>query len=562
MKFSALRTTLAAVVNAPVLLAGIGALGFLALMPVEESHAQCTHGVAIFKSCQGPKRSCATDADCPDTQCTDGVCDVALNNVTDCLIDLTHADTCGDTTKVTGGFDIQDFGGDNVTVPPVGNLPINAVFGNAVCCVGPSLPCFVGPAGSIAGIAAGETGCGALALPGVAAPGTIEFRQNTYVVQPNDPDPLPDQANVGVKDLCNVVPAGCSSGGSTVQFTAATDIFDTGGCISAPKGLSTPCEADGNLCTDDHCDGNGGCTFLGGVPCLPPSPPCEGGEVCDPQSGGCVPAPDPPDSTPCTDTDADACTIAGCDGLGSCDQQHITVPDCGGDHYKCYKSRADFPQRSVSLVDQFGQSTATVLRPDRFCNPVNKNNEGISDPDAHLNCYKIKEPRGPTRDVVVNNQFGELQLTTTRAHTLCVPAIKDQIGNLNDLNINHFKCYRVRQTPGAPGFTERNVQLADQFEIKATTVIKPFVLCNPVDKNGEGVPDPTNHITCYKIRDLGGQPPFAPQQPNVTDQFVVQDLQTSRRTECGRTRLLCVPSSKRIASPSGAFLTLTPDLLD
>ena len=154
----------------------------------------------------------------------------------------------------------------------------------------------------------------------------------------------------------------------------------------------------------------------------------------------------------------------------------------------------------------------------------------------------------------MNNQFGELQLTTTRVHTLCVPAIKDQIGNLNDLNINHFKCYRVRPTRGAPKFTERGAQLADQFEIKATTVVKPYLLCNPVDKNGEGIPDPTNHITCYKIKDVSGQPPFVPQVPNVTDQFVVQDLQTSARTECGRTRLLCVPSSKRIASPSGAFL--------
>jgi hypothetical protein len=154
----------------------------------------------------------------------------------------------------------------------------------------------------------------------------------------------------------------------------------------------------------------------------------------------------------------------------------------------------------------------------------------------------------------VNNQFGELQLTTTRTHTLCVPAIKDGVGDLDDLNTNHFKCYRVRRTPGAPKFTERDVQLADQFEIKATTVIRPYLLCNPVDKNGEGVPDPTNHITCYKIKDVSGQPPFVPVQPNVTDQFIVQDLQTSRRTECGKTRLLCVPSSKRLASPSGAFL--------
>jgi hypothetical protein len=216
----------------------------------------------------------------------------------------------------------------------------------------------------------------------------------------------------------------------------------------------------------------------------------------------------------------------------------------------------------VSLSDQFGPSTATVLRPDRFCNPVNKNNEGIDDPDAHLNCYRIREPRGPARDVIVNNQFGEHRLTTSRTHSLCIPAIKDQIGDLDDLDINHFKCYRVRRSPGTPRFTERDVHLADQFEIKNTTVSKPFLLCNPVNKNNEGVPNPANHITCYKIKDVSGQPPFVPQQPSVTDQFVVQDLQTSRRTDCGRTRLLCLPSSKQIASPSGAFLEDTGSLFD
>jgi hypothetical protein len=63
------------------------------------------------------------------------------------LISLAHADTCGDVTKINEAFDIDDFGGDNVRTPPAGNLPISGVFGNAVCCAGPTLPCFVGPAG-------------------------------------------------------------------------------------------------------------------------------------------------------------------------------------------------------------------------------------------------------------------------------------------------------------------------------------------------------------------------------------------------------------------------------
>jgi hypothetical protein len=282
--------------------------------------------------------------------------------------------------------------------------------------------------------------------------------------------------------------------------------------------------------------------------------------VCDPQSGGCVPAPDPPLSTPC-EADGNACTVDHCDGNGSC---VFLAPgqgqNCGG-HFKCYKTRASpFQSRVVTLVDQFGPSTATVVRTTRFCNPADKAGEGIPDPTAHLNCYKIRDSATARPKVVVENQFGSQTLEVRRPDSLCTPAEKDGVPINSDLN--HYKCYRVVEPRDLPRFTERTVTVDDQFEEKVTRVIRPFYLCNPVDKNGEGVPDPTAHLTCYKIADAPGQPAFVPQPADVSDQFTRADLLPSRRTDCGRSRLLCVPSSKRIASPSGAFLTLTPDLLD
>jgi hypothetical protein len=137
-----------------------------------------------------------------------------------------------------------------------------------------------------------------------------------------------------------------------------------------------------------------------------------------------------------------------------------------------------------------------------------------------------------------------------------VPAIKDQIGDLDQLDLNHFKCYRAHRSQGEQ-FPEQEVALVDQFETKDTVVTRPFLLCNPVNKNGEGVPHPSQHLTCYKITDAPGQPPFEPQQPNVTDQFVVMDLQTKRRTDCGQTRILCVPSNKRIAGQTTTTSTTT-----
>jgi hypothetical protein len=215
-------------------------------------------------------------------------------------------------------------------------------------------------------------------------------------------------------------------------------------------------------------------------------------------------------------------------------------------HFKCYRIRTDrFQQRNVTLVDQFVTSTATVIRPDRLCNPADKNGEGIDDPTAHLMCYKIREGSFARREVLVRNQFGDQTLTVVKPASLCNPADKDSVPRQS--NGNHFKCYRVR----GRGFASRTVSVADQFESQMATLVKPRLLCNPVDKNGEGIVDPTAHLTCYTIK--GGGPPFTPQDVTVMDQFAEENLQ-ALRGECRKRSLVCVPSEKNPTSPSGAFL--------
>ena len=125
----------------------------------------------------------------------------------------------------------------------------------------------------------------------------------------------------------------------------------------------------------------------------------------------------------------------------------------GLDHFKCYKlQQSSVPNvvlPDVTLVDPFGTTQARVISPYRFCNPVDKNMEGIGDPTAHLNCYTITTPGQPFRHqfVTVEDQFGEQHLTLFRPDSLCVPAEKD--GVMSALNIDHFKCYRVERTIGS-----------------------------------------------------------------------------------------------------------------
>ncbi len=104
----------------------------------------------------------------------------------------------------------------------------------------------------------------------------------------------------------------------------------TGACESSHFPLSTDCEADGNLCTIDHCDGSGNCVTFDGVDCPGPIGPCDGGQSCDPGTGACIDDPDPIAGDPC-ESDGDLCTLEQCDGSGNCvPHDVITCSDPAG----------------------------------------------------------------------------------------------------------------------------------------------------------------------------------------------------------------------------------------
>lgn len=101
------------------------------------------------------------------------------------------------------------------------------------------------------------------------------------------------------------------------------------------------------------------------------------------------------------------------------------------DHFRCYdvKEYSRLPKRYVSLKDQFrSDDRVRVGKAASLCVPVDKNGEGISDPDTHLTCYKIKPDKRTKLDVVIENQFGEQTLRVDNSKMLCVPSKKKVIG--------------------------------------------------------------------------------------------------------------------------------------
>jgi hypothetical protein len=236
------------------------------------------------------------------------------------------------------------------------------------------------------------------------------------------------------------------------------------------------------------------------------------------------------------------------------------------DDFTCYKSwvtkdtPAFTPVSAVSLVDQFETATVTVNRPLMLCAPANKNDEGVVDEETHLLAYLIKKqtPKHIKRGTIrVTNQLEEIRVDTVKPEMLLVPTAKTltQPGppppNPGDHGVDHYKCYRVRVTPGTPlPAQDRKVSMSDQFTspAKLLTLRKPRHLCLPVDKNGEGIKNPQANLLCYAARRARGEPKHLRREGVfVNNQFGPLRVNTIKEQE------FCIPSIKSL-SPSGAFL--------
>jgi hypothetical protein len=73
-------------------------------------------------------------------------------------------------------------------------------------------------------------------------------------------------------------------------------------------------------------------------------------------------------------------------------------------------------------------------------------------------------------------------------------------------------------------------------------VKRPFRLCSPVDKNGEGILDANTHLLCYKIRTHPRRPPFK-------GPLFISNQLDSLATDITRTVELCVPTLLNPTSP-------------
>jgi len=278
----------------------------------------------------------------------------------------------------------------------------------------------------------------------------------------------------------------------------------------------------------------------------------------------------------------------------------------------------------VTLEDQLEPELVwNVTNPVGLCNPADKNGEGILDADSHLARYAIALTKGrcaagspanalagctgeadcggtkgvtafcvpqskptPHENLRVRNQFhhagDELMVDAVKPDRLLVPTAKNLTGPpapLGSTEVDHYACYTVRLSAGAPKWTPiLGVRVDDQLTAgqRVVDLKKPSRLCVPANKNGEGMQDPDAHLMCYQAvpvsklcaagarlnpglackaeADCGGTRSVTTlclaqgkHQPVVgiflTNQFGPEQMDTVREEE------LCVPSEKFLPLP-------------
>lgn len=224
--------------------------------------------------------------------------------------------------------------------------------------------------------------------------------------------------------------------------------------------------------------------------------------------------------------------------------------------YRVTKTSGTLNKLKVSLADQFETGLFKIRRIKSLYNPANINNEGIGDQDSHLVGYRIRAVNGEPRHkavigIGVVNQFHSvtpLLVDTVAPYLLLVPSLIDldslaNIENLpaNGFSINHFKCYKVNLSNVAGNEFPNYIQVTavDQFnQPKLYDVKEPKSLCTPVNKNGEGILTPENHLMCYKVAPAQNEPSHIKELGiHINNQVGPLQLNSEKDNK------LCVPSN-------------------
>lgn len=233
-------------------------------------------------------------------------------------------------------------------------------------------------------------------------------------------------------------------------------------------------------------------------------------------------------------------------------------------NFLCYKVRASkgsprfqtIPE--VFLTDQFEETVVNLTAVNALCNPADAAGEGIPDAAAHLKDYRPvgnkdwESPKHtPRLNLTVRNRFGEIMIDTVRPDGVMVPSATSLAGPVDPLDtfehaIDSQICYTVKLSRQANRFTTiSRVPVLDEFNRpRLLDIRKPTRLCNPADRDFNGIVNPDLHLMCYQVSPSAGQARFvATTGINVNNDYGPDILDTSGEDE------LCVESTLATPAP-------------
>jgi hypothetical protein len=131
-------------------------------------------------------------------------------------------------------------------------------------------------------------------------------------------------------------------------------------------------------------------------------------------------------------------------------------------------------------------------------------------------CQHVPKDQAITNVTVSNSSFGEVTVDLLQPDRLLVPSVKTfdfapPVPNPDSMTVDHYKCYRVRNSKGSPRFEKTWRFISDQFidaqinpdhfgDAKLYEIIKPSRFCNPVSENGEEIKDAEAYLMCYQVK--------------------------------------------------------------
>jgi len=308
--------------------------------------------------------------------------------------------------------------------------------------------------------------------------------------------------------ILDPVAAACEDG----DLCTFGDTCDGAGLCSS--GAALGCE-DGNLCTDDSCVSNTGCVNS------PNTAACDDGIAC---------------STP------DNCSASQCVGNWSCDLDYFKV-------YKASKVKGTvFTQSSIVVNDLLETKIMILKRPDGFGSPVAVDGSTVEVAGVGLACYKARDASGQSgfagRRMLTTDVFGNLSLEFKKAASLCVPGSQDLLmppAQPPAHEIDEYKCYKARVTPGTLKFAGAEFSAVDGLETRELVLKRPTLACTAATGvDGLTVFHADRNLVCYKTKDAKTTPK---QAKFVSSDILVNNALGQGQLTLKKPSLLCLPAT-------------------